>query len=113
MRRPPEPPKIPSTPSAEKIDEKISNDGVKKEAGGRPPISRTTSLKAFLPELQNRDSEGSLTVIADDKIIIRVEVIDSGPGVKPSDGQRLFSPFFQTRLGTMQAGELAPRACLR
>jgi signal transduction histidine kinase len=61
------------------------------------------SLSTILPELKTADQLGGDTDAG--HYSIRIEVIDTGVGIKPSESSRLFSPFFQTRLGAMQGGK--------
>ncbi|KAJ7578032.1 hypothetical protein C8J56DRAFT_970206 [Mycena floridula] len=57
-----------------------------------------------IPHLESRDSDHSTTVTP--CLTFRLEVQDSGPGIKPSDlvEDRLFQPFVQTIVGRASGG---------
>ncbi|KDQ09358.1 hypothetical protein BOTBODRAFT_529473 [Botryobasidium botryosum FD-172 SS1] len=72
----------------------------------RPPLEPRPSILHQLPE---PPTAGVAEKAADERqansIVVRIEVSDSGPGIRPSDAARLFEPFVQTNLGIAQAGK--------
>lgn len=67
--------------------------------------------KAFLPRNDSDDSDASHfgSKRRKDFVIVRIEIEDNGPGIRPSDmvDQRLFSAYVQTEIGRVQ-GKLFP-----
>ncbi|KDQ62199.1 hypothetical protein JAAARDRAFT_203396 [Jaapia argillacea MUCL 33604] len=66
------------------------------------PRGKVESSVALVPEEQENPLI-SATNSRPDMLVVRLEVQDSGPGVRPSDlvDNRLFQPFVQTRVGKM------------
>lgn len=73
------------------------------------PRLRSTATQAIPPELERNFSYGTypLDGISVPKVVVRVEVHDTGVGLKPEDvsDNRLFSPYVQTEIGRRQGGK--------
>lgn len=92
---------------------------IEKEAGLAAPeeADQSTSYprREFLPRQESDDSD-VLSPYASkrrkDFVIVRIEIEDNGPGIRPSDmvDQRLFSAYVQTEIGRVQG---KPRAATR
>ncbi|KAL1405534.1 hypothetical protein Q8F55_009172 [Vanrija albida] len=73
------------------------------------PRLRSTASHAIPPELQRNFSYGTypLDGVSVPKVVVRVEVHDTGVGLRPEDvsDNRLFSPYVQTEIGRRQGGK--------
>ena len=57
--------------------------------------------------LAQHNSEGKFTPNPIDRVVIRIEVLDTGLGIRARDvhDHRLFSPYVQTEIGKNQGGK--------
>ncbi|KAG9023299.1 hypothetical protein FRB95_013270 [Tulasnella sp. JGI-2019a] len=87
--------------------------GRHKANGGRSPASGdkmpapANDLEAGIQPQHFMYPPGYEDDHAADTIVIRMEVTDSGPGIRPSEleGSKLFTPFAQTKVGRSQAAK--------
>ena len=78
-------------------------------SAGSPTISdayRSMSNSSYLSSRVD-STESAYSSLASDIIVVRIEIADSGCGIKPEDldNDRLFSPYVQTVEGQMQGGK--------
>ncbi|KAL1758241.1 histidine kinase [Schizophyllum commune] len=67
----------------------------------------TLNFGSQAPHSPKPDAEGRVVSIPQDKIVVRIEVCDTGSGIRPQDmvDNKLFSAFNQTEQGRQQGGK--------
>ncbi|KDQ07591.1 hypothetical protein BOTBODRAFT_149123 [Botryobasidium botryosum FD-172 SS1] len=104
--RPPSP--DPASTSADATSSATTANGRTRGTAAQapPPLETRPSILNQLSEPPTAGAaEKAFAERQANSVVIRIEVSDSGPGIRPSDAARLFEPFVQTNLGIAQAGK--------